>query len=617
MDIQPQPGDGDEPLRFNWDSPLLLSPHAPTRLYFAAQRLFRSDDRGDSWRAISPDLTRRIDRNKLKMMDRVWSVDSVAKNASTSFYGNIVALAESPRLEGLLYAGTDDGLLQVSEDGGEAWRKAESFPGVPETTYVSCLVASQHDDGTVYAAFDNHKNADFKPYVVKSADRGRTWASIAGDLPERGSVYALAEDPVNPGLLFAGTEFGLFFTTDGGKRWVQLKGGMPMVAVRDLAIQKREGDLVAATFGRGFYILDDLSPLRDITPELLEKEAVLFPVKNALMFVPSAPLGLKEKSSQGDAFYTAPNPPLGAVFTVYLRDEIKTLRKQRQDREKEIAKKGGDVFYPGWEELRAEDREEEPALVLTVTDAEGNTVRRLTAPAKDGFQRIAWDLRFAPLAPTDLKPQVDDDPWAEKPIGPMAAPGPYKVSLSKRVGGKLAPLGDAQGFTATPLGAGSLPAPDRAAVLVFAEKTGRLQRAVLGAGETAKEAQRRIDHLKKALTDAPKAAPPLRETALALEARLKEISVQLNGDDTVSSRNEPVPPSLTARVQSIVYGQWTTTSAPTLTQRQTYAVVASRFGDVLDRLRTLVTVDLTRLEVEAETADAPWTPGRIPAWKPE
>jgi photosystem II stability/assembly factor-like uncharacterized protein len=185
LDIQPQPAAGEPPLRWNWDSPLVLSPHSPTRLYFAANRLFRSDDRGDSWRAVSPDLSRQLDRNQLKVMGRIQRPEAVAKNASTSIYGNIVSLAESPLAEGLLYVGTDDGLIQVSEDGGANWRRGESFPGVPDRTYVSRLVASRHDAATVYAAFDNHKMGDFKPYVLKSGDRGRTWASIAGDLPAR------------------------------------------------------------------------------------------------------------------------------------------------------------------------------------------------------------------------------------------------------------------------------------------------------------------------------------------------------------------------------------------------------------------------------------------------
>src|SRR5262249_23828560 len=279
-----------------------------------AQRIFRSDDRGDSWRPISPDLTRQIDRNKLKVMGRVWSVDAVAKNSSTSFFGNIVSLSESPKKEGLLYAGTDDGLVQVTEDGGQAWRKVERFPGVPEETYVSRLEASRADADTVYAAFDNHKKGDFKPYLLKSADRGRTWTSIAGDLPERGTVYAVVDDHERPGLLFAGTEFGLYVTVDGGRRWVRLKGNLPTVAVRDLEVQRRENDLALATFGRGFYILDDYTPLRGLSEEMLAKEGTLFPVKRALMYTPATPLGLRDKAFMGDAFFSAPNPPFGAVF---------------------------------------------------------------------------------------------------------------------------------------------------------------------------------------------------------------------------------------------------------------------------------------------------------------
>ena len=263
--IQPQEKPGDDPLRWNWDSPLVLSPHKPTRLYFAAQRVFRSEDRGDSWTPISEDLTRKIDRNKLKVMGKVWGPDAVAKGASTSFYGNIVSLDESPLVEGLLYVGTDDGLVQVSEDGGKAWRRQETFPGVPEMSYVSDLFASRFDANVVYATFNNHKAGDFKPYVLRSGDRGRTWTSVTADLPARGSAWTIAEDTVEKELLFAGTEFGLFFSRDGGKKWVQLKGGMPVIAVRDLAIQKREGDLVIATFGRGFYVLDDLTPLRHAT----------------------------------------------------------------------------------------------------------------------------------------------------------------------------------------------------------------------------------------------------------------------------------------------------------------------------------------------------------------
>ena len=616
VDIQPQSDPGEAGLRWNWDSPLVISPHSNTRLWFAAQRLFRSDDRGDTWKPVSPDLTRQIDRNQLKVMGRVWSVDAVAKNASTSFYGNIVSLDESPRRDGLLYVGTDDGLIQVTEDGGGAWRKIERFPRVPELTYVSDLVASRHQDGTVYAAFDNHKNGDFKPYVLRSDDRGRSWTSIAGNLPDRGTVYALAEDHEDPNLLFAGTEFGVFFTVDGGRRWTQLKGGIPTIAIRDIAIQRRENDLVLASFGRGFYILNDYAPLRRLKTADLERAATLFATPPAAMYIPATPLGLKDKSFQGEAFYTAANPPFGAIFTYYLRDEIKTRKKLRQAKESAIAKKGGDVFYPSWDSLRAEDREEEPAVILTVTDEEGHVVRRITGPVTAGFHRVAWDFRYPASNPVNLRPPGDDNPFADPPAGPLAAPGAYQVQLATRVDGVLKPAGAPIGFRCAPLGEATLPVADRAATLDFEKKTARLQRAALGAVEAGREAQTRLNHIKKALDDTPGADPALMDSARAMERRLSDLMTSLSGDATVRRRNEPAPPSIVEDVATAVSGQWYQTHGPTATHRACYENAALRFQGVLASMRTLIETDLGRLERQADAAGAPWTPGRVPEWRP-
>ena len=352
VNIQPQPGKGELPLRWNWDSPLLVSAHSHTRLYFAANKLFRSDDRGDAWKAVSSDLTRQLDRNSLPVMGKIWGPDAVAKSVSTSFYGTIVALSESPKKEGLLYVGTDDGLIQVSDNGGAAWRKIENFPDVPERTYVSRLLASQLDENTVYACFDNHKSADFSPYVLKSIDKGKSWQSIKGDLPANGPVLAIAEDHENANLLFVGTEFGLYFTGDGGKKWVRLKGGMPTIAVRDLAIQKQMNHLAVGTFGRGIYILDDYSLLRGMNAEVTNRQCTLFPVRQAIMYIQTRQYGMRGKGFQGAAFYTAENPPFGATFTYYLKEELKTKKQERQEAEKEAAKKKVQAPYPGRDELR-------------------------------------------------------------------------------------------------------------------------------------------------------------------------------------------------------------------------------------------------------------------------
>jgi photosystem II stability/assembly factor-like uncharacterized protein len=617
MDIQPLPEKGGDPLKWNWDTPFVISPHLNTRIYVGAQKIYRSDDRGDSWKIISPDLTRGLDRNKLKVMGRVWSVDSVAKNASTSFYGNIVSFSESPLKEGLLYAGTDDGLIQVTEDGGSNWRKIEKFSGVPEMSYVSDIETSLHDANTVYATFQNHKMGDFKPYVLKSTDRGGSWTSITGNLPERGSTWTFAEDHVKKDLFFVGTEFGIFFTSDGGKKWIQLKGNVPTIAVRDIEIQRRENDLVLATFGRGFLILDDYTPLRHVNETVLSNETILFSTRKAPLFAPSVLLGFPGKAFQGDDFFAAPNPPYGAVFTYYLKDEIKTKRKTRLDEEKELAEKNEDTPYPTWEELRAEDREEEPAILLIVTDEEGNTVRRVTAPTKAGFQRVAWDLRYPAFNPTELKPPEDRAPWERAPEGPLAPPGTYRVQLAKRINGKLEPIGEAQSFTTETLGLSILPEPDRKELIAFQQKTGRLLRAVLGAAESSKEAQNRINFLKKAIDETPAADLTLRERASELQQRLNDIDVIMNGDSVRRKRNEATLPSLTERVSRIVAGHWSTTAGPTQTHRDQYDVVASEFNNVLAQMKTLIETDLKSLEDQAEKAGVPWTPGRLPSWKPE
>jgi photosystem II stability/assembly factor-like uncharacterized protein len=614
MGIQPAEGPGEPPLRWNWDSPLIISPHSHTRLYFAANILFRSDDRGNTWRKVSGDLTRKIDRNSLPVMGKMWGVDAVAKSTSTSLYGNCVALAESPLKEGLLYVGTDDGLLQVSEDGGATWREVERFPGVPHLTYVSCVATSHHDARRLYIAFDNHKNADFHPYLLRSDDAGRSWTTVAGDLPSRGTVYTVAEDPVNRNLLFAGTEFGVFFTIDGGKKWDQLKGGLPTIAVRDIAIQKRESDLVLGTFGRGFYILDDYTPLRSIMPEALEQQSLLFPVKNALMYIESRPHGLAGKGFLGETFYEAPNPPFGATFTYYLRDSLKTRAEIRKEKEKELVKKGERPPYPSYEELRREDDEEPPSVTLTVTDESGNVVRRLGGPVTKGFSRVTWDLRYSSLTPERLK-EPEPDAFSAGDESPLTMPGMYTVRMSKTVEGATTEIAGPVTFSTSILSNASLPAADRKALVQFQRSVASLQRAVLGASQAVDELKNRLVLIKKALTDMQAPAGALRGKVETLEASLRELTRALRGDRTLSSRSEPVPKSLDSIVNGIVDDQWQSSGAPTQTQRDAYNMAGDRFAPLLARLHTLAETDLKEIENQMEGLGAPWTPGRIPDWK--
>ena len=614
VDIQPQPGAGDPPLRWNWDSPLIISPHSHTRLYFAAQRVFRTDDRGDSWTPVSGDLTRQVDRNRLPMMGRVWSANAIAKNASTSFYGNIVALDESPLKAGLLAAGTDDGLVQVSEDGGASWRRIESFPGVGEYAYVSRVVWSRHDANTLYATFDRHKMGDFRAYVLKSTNLGRTWTSVAGDLPATESVYAFVEDTKSPDLWFVGTEFGVYFTPNGGAKWIRLKGGLPVACIRDLAIQRRADDLVVCTFSRGFYVLDDLGPLRLMASEAkLGEEAALLPVRKTLLYVQSSPLGGRGHASQGERFYTAPNPPYGATFTYYLKEPYETLKDRRQEAEAEIAKKGGNVFYPGWDTLRAEMREEEPAVVLTVTDAQGAVVRRLTGPAKAGFQRVAWDLRYPDPEPPALTPRRRGD-WESDGGGPLVAPGTYQVSLAKRVGGRLTPLSQPQTFVCEAFADVSIPEPDPAARVAFQKQVADLWRSLQGTTRVFDDVSNNARLLTRALHDAPGSTEALAQEARSLQGRLVDLGVVLRGDDVKAQYNEPAPPSLVERVRQITDGAWEYTGPPTKTHRRNFEIADADHRRALATLQAIV-ADLEALGAKAEAAGAPWTPGRMPVWK--
>lgn len=604
LSIKPQEGKDDEPLIWNWDSPLIISPHKHTRLYFAANKLFKSDDRGNSWVAISDDLTRQIDRNKLEVMGKVWSVDAVAKNASTSIYGNIVSLTESPLVEGLIYIGTDDGLIQVTEDGGENWRKIETFLGVPEMTYVSCLYSSLHDPNTIYAAFDNHKQGDFKPYILRSNDRGNSWQSISGDLEEPFVAYSVIQDHINPELLFAGTEYGVYFSINEGKKWIQLKGKLPTIAVRDIDIQRRENDLVLGTFGRGFYVLDDYSPLRGITEKNLdEKENILFPVKDALMFV-------KRRGTfggVGTSFFNADNPPFGATFTYYINEAPKTRKEERQGKEKDLIKEGKPVNYPAWDELRMEDREEKPFLLFVIYDEQGNVVRKLKEGVKSGINRTTWDLRSANTNPVKM---VTDKNESGTPV----MPGKYSVEMFMSVDGELIKIAGPQMFGTKVLQNTTLPAKNREELVAFQKEIAEFNRAVEGALNATRDLKEKSDLLIYAIKQTPDAPNSLMDNALKIKRETENILQQLYRDETIASRNEPTYPTIYDRLNELAWGVWRTTSSPTQTQRNSYKAASEEFDPLLADIKRLLEVDLKNLEADMERYGAPWTPGRIPGW---
>ncbi|CAN5182017.1 hypothetical protein BH09BAC2_BH09BAC2_12450 [soil metagenome] len=614
IDIKPIEASGEAPYRWNWDAPLLISQHDHKRLYFASNKVFRTDDQGNTWRQISGDLSRGLDRNRLTIMGRVWSVDAVAKNQSTDIYGQVTTVAESVKDENVLYAGTDDGLIWFTKDGGKNWSKVDNLPGVPQQSYVQQIIGSNHDKNVAYAAYNDHRYGDFKPYILKTTDGGRTWNMISSNLPENGAVYSLAEDHVNPALLFAGTEFGVFFSNDGGGSWTQLKGGLPTIAVRDMEIQRRESDLVLATFGRGFYVLDDYSMLRNFKKEDLQKQAFIAPVKASLMYVQSSPLGVRNKGFQGENYYNAPNPMPGAVFTYFVKDEIKTLKEKRQQAERERIKTNQPPFYPAIDTLRMEDIEPAPFLLFTITDDAGNAVRRIKTSPKKGLNRIIWDFRTEAKTPVSISSSDESMGFNNSPRGILVMPGTYKVSLSKYAGGVFTQLVAPQPFNVEALNINSLAATDKRAVYEFGRKVAELYRVVSSTDAYKNDLSNKLKYMKEAAIQTPASEFDLINKITDLERRLNEVTRKLNGDASLSRREFEAPTSIQSRIGDIMEGLISATFAPTNTFMTSYNIAAADFAVILAEVKS-IGEEVKRIENVLEQSGAPYTPGRVPEWR--
>ena len=593
--IQPMPGKGEEAYRWNWDAPLLVSHHDPTVLYFAANKLFKSNNRGDDWSTISPDLTRQIDRNKLKVMGQVWTIDAVMKNASTTIYGNVVALDESPKKKGLLYVGTDDGLIQITENDGNTWTKIDRINGVPSETRVNMLTASNFDENVVFAAFNSQRSGDFKPYLFKSLDKGKTWESISSNLPERGNVYCIKQDHVDPNLLFVGTEFGAFFSTDGGKNWTKFSG-LPTIAVYDLDIQKRENDLVAATFGRGFYVLDNYTPLRELKKENLDKNSHLFKIKDALLYVPMDPLGLEGTGFQGHNLWASKNPSYGATFNLYLNESWKSLKDKRQEKEKALEKEKKDVFYPTFEELLKEEHEANPVLIWSIFDQTGKEIKRYSSTPKKGINSFTWNLRTQ-----------STNPIGSGGNGLLITPGTYNLSVFyvDPNAEKVEVLTNKSPFNVQGLNNQTLLANNQDELFKFREEVRELNRRIGILNGQMSEAKEKLSLLNKTISEATNIPVELSGNLHKLKVEINLLNKLVNGDNIRAQHEFETTPSLNSRFGMLEYQLYENTTGVTKTHRANKEIVEDELTNANNQL-VQIKLKLDDLILKLKNAGVPF-----------
>ena len=601
---------GEEAYRFDWDAALLISSHDHKRLYHGGNKVLRSDDRGESWREISPDLTRGVPEELHPLMGRSWSIDELVSKSS---FAHIVTLAESPLDENRLYAGSGDGLLHFTHDGGTTWQAAE-LEGLPEFARIHHIVASPHDVDVAFAACHNVFAGDFRPYLYTTSDGGAHWTAINANLPEHGATYTVGIDHVDSNLLFVGTMNGVYVSNTAEAQWVKLEAGMPKSAqVMDLEIQRAENDLVVSTFGRGVFILDDYSPLRQLSPETLDQPAALFPLADALMFVEADPMGFPGVGFQGASYYSAPNPDVGAAITYYIKEAPKSLTEQRNENEKELQEAGEDVRHPSYDQLKAEAREEEPYLLFVISDGDGEIVRKIQQPVKAGVQRVVWDFRTSPVGPISLDPPGEPVPWESEEQGYMVPPDSYEVAMYTYQNQALQQVGSSQTVSCQPLNIATIPVEDRQALDTFNRKVASLARAISAADAHRKQLAKLVPHLEAAVLAVPALDQSWLAELSAIRVDLQEIREQLNGDSILVRFEGQSRMSLKGRTDLIVSSLWTTTSGPTGTYERAYQEANSDFGEVLTALEQADS-RIHALQDSLEQAGAPYTPGRLPLW---
>ena len=597
INIKPQPAFGEKTERFNWDAPILVSPHNPKRLYFASQRVWKSEDRGDSWETISEDLTNNIERistpfyGSKQKWNNAWDVRAMSN------YSTITSLSESPIQEGLIYAGTDDGIIQMTENGGESWKKInyKKFSGLPETAFVNDIKTDLFDKNTVYVVFDNHKYGDYNPYIYKSKNKGFTWKKLTNNLPDNTILWRLVQDHKNKNLLFLGTEFGVYFTNNGGDEWIKLKGGLPNISVRDIAIQKNENDLVLGTFGRGIYVLDDYSSLRTFNSKAMNSE--LFTPRNGYWYKQKRILGGGRKAAQGDNYFVADNPPFGIEFTYYLNEKILSKKKIREKNEKKSEKENQIIEVPNWEILENEKKEINPAIWIFIY-SDNNIIKKVKAKNKKGLTRVSWDLSSESQSTISIKN------FNKEESGSMVNPGEYSAQLFKQIEGEYISISDKKTFKVDQISEGALEGVSIEQVSQFRQKLNNLRNDGNNLSNDIKDLKVKINMMLKAYKRGELLDKKLHTTLLENRINIMTLLENLGGSQArkeIGEENEF--PSMWSYLWSASSGA-NSTYGPTKTHEKSLETANKIFTEIEDDYKEIYEA-IKPLDSQLEKIGAP------------
>lgn len=607
VDIKPTIGVNEPALRWNWDAPLIISRNNPKVLYFAANRVFKSEDRGDSWIPISGDLSRGIDRNTLPVMDKIWGVNAVVKNQSTSIYGNITSLSEGKN--GELYAGTDDGLVWVKSATSDAWVKCGAgnngemnFPDAPvgQTNgvghpFVSMVYASPNS-GNVYVVLDHHRFGDFKPYVYKSTNQGGTWTKITKGLPENGPVKTVIEDFKDPEMVLVGTEFGLFISFSSGNQFHTWQGGLPPIAIKDMVFQEREDDLVLATFGRGFAVCDEYQKIREyksfiknVNPDLKNYILPISPVK---LFIPATPLGGTGNGFKGASRFSASNPSVCATIYYNFEKEVSTVESRRKKRETDAAKNPSTLIYPAKDSIVAESVEMSPKLFMVIrssADANNqNTVAKFPIALAKGLSKVEWNLKYS-----DPSIPISTDKKFQSGWGPYVTEGTYFASLewvdySNSGAGKVTALIGMSEIQVSYLYQPSIP-------LYSKEEKGRqvsrmfeVKQRLMIFNDQLSQIQQGINAMRNAAEIVNTNSESLSKSSFILQQKLNPIQWKLDGNQALSGEEIETNEGLNELFSSSYYSTSDALNAPTKTHMQKLEMVDAELQKLSKTLSEIV-----------------------------